>query len=42
MYFVPFAILVAALDPDFVTAHGLGPRTVALTWSASWAGTCCR
>ncbi|HUM16289.1 MAG TPA: formate/nitrite transporter family protein [Candidatus Nitrosotalea sp.] len=34
MYFVPFAILVAALDPDFVTAHGLGPRAVALTWSA--------
>jgi formate transporter len=34
MYFVPFAILVAAVDPDFVTAHGLGLQLVALTWSA--------
>lgn len=34
MYFVPFAIFVAALDPDFVTTRGLGPQAQALTWTA--------
>jgi len=34
MYFVPYAIFVAALDPDFVAARGLGPAAPALTWVA--------
>lgn len=34
MYFVPYAIFVAALDPDFVAIRGLGPATQALTWVA--------
>ena len=34
MYFVPYAIFVAALDPDFVASRGLGPVTQALTWVA--------
>jgi formate/nitrite transporter len=34
MYFVPFAIFVGALDPDFVVARGLGPQAQALTWAA--------
>jgi len=34
MYFVPFAIFVATLDPDFVTAQGLLPQAQALTWIA--------
>jgi formate/nitrite transporter len=34
MYFVPFAILVAALDPDFVTIQGLRSQAPALTWIA--------
>jgi formate transporter len=34
MYFVPFAIFVADLDPDFVTAQGLRPQAQALTWIA--------
>jgi formate/nitrite transporter len=34
MYFVPFAIFVAALDPDFVLAQGLGAEAQALTWLA--------
>ena len=34
MYFVPFAIFVATLDPDFITAQGLRPQAQALTWIA--------
>lgn len=34
MYFVPFAILVAGLDADFVATQGLGPEAQALTWAA--------
>jgi formate transporter len=34
MYFVPYAIFVAALDPGFVTARGLGPLAAPLTWIA--------
>jgi formate/nitrite transporter len=34
MYFVPYAIFVAAFDPDFVATRGLGPETQALTWAA--------
>ena len=32
MYFVPYAIFVAAFDPDFVATRGLGPQAQALTW----------
>ena len=31
MYFVPFALLVAWLDPSFVTAHGLQAHAATLT-----------
>jgi len=34
MYFVPYAIFVAAFDPDFVATGGLGPQAQALTWAA--------
>lgn len=34
MYFVPYAILVAAVDPDFVAGRGLGPQAHTLTWAA--------
>jgi formate transporter len=34
MYFVPYALFVAALDPDFVIARGLGSQAPALTWVA--------
>jgi formate transporter len=34
MYFVPYAMLVAAFDPDFVATRGLGPHAQALTWIA--------
>jgi formate transporter len=34
MYFVPYALLVAALDPGFVAAQGLGAATQALGWLA--------
>jgi formate transporter len=34
MYFVPYAIFVAAFDPDFVVTRGLGPQAQALTWVA--------
>jgi formate/nitrite transporter len=34
MYFVPYAIFVAAFDPDFVATRGLGPHAQALTWIA--------
>jgi formate/nitrite transporter len=34
VYFVPFAIFVADLDPDFVTAQGLHSQAQALTWMA--------
>ena len=34
MYFVPYAMFVAALDPDFVATRGLGPQAQALTWVA--------
>ena len=34
MYFVPYAILVAALDPGFVAAHGLMPESEAVGWAA--------
>jgi formate transporter len=37
-YFVPFAILVAGVDPGFVDAHGLGPRGAGLTWGAFAVG----
>jgi formate/nitrite transporter FocA (FNT family) len=30
MYFVPFGLLLAYLDPHFVAAHGVDSRT--LTW----------
>jgi formate/nitrite transporter len=33
MYFVPYAMFVAALDPDFVVGRGLGPQAQALTWA---------
>jgi len=32
MYFVPYAIFVAAFDPDFVVTRGLGSQAQALTW----------
>ena len=32
MYFVPYAMFVAAFDPDFVATRGLGPQAQALTW----------
>jgi formate transporter len=34
MYFVPYAIFVAALDPDFVAMRALGSQAQALTWIA--------
>ncbi len=34
MYFVPLRAFVAALDPGFVTARGLGPQAASLTWIA--------
>ena len=34
MYFVPYAMLVAAVDPAFVAGRGLGPQAQALTWAA--------
>jgi len=34
MYFVPYAIFVGAVDPDFVATRGLGPHAQALTWVA--------
>jgi formate/nitrite transporter len=34
MYFVPLAIFVSALDPDFVAAAGLGPQAQTVTWGA--------
>ena len=34
MYFVPYAMFVAVLDPDFVAGRGLGPQAQALTWVA--------
>jgi len=34
MYFVPLGLFIAALDPGFVAAHGLGPHAQALSWSA--------
>lgn len=34
MYFVPFGLLVAAVDPEFVAAHGLTGQAEALTWLA--------
>jgi formate transporter len=34
MYFVPYAIFLAAFDPDFVAIRGLGPQAPALTWVA--------
>ncbi len=34
MYFVPYAMLVAAFDPDFVATRGLGPQAQALAWVA--------
>jgi formate transporter len=34
MYFVPYALFVAAFDPDFVAGRGLGPQAQALTWAA--------
>jgi formate/nitrite transporter len=34
MYFVPYALLVAALDPAFVAARGLGAHAEALSWGA--------
>jgi len=34
MYFVPYAMFVAAFDPDFVATRGLGPQAQALTWIA--------
>lgn len=38
MYFVPFALLIGALDPGFVAAHGLAAQAAALTWSRFLAG----
>jgi formate transporter len=34
MYFVPFGLLVAAADPEFVAAQGLTGQADALTWVA--------
>ena len=34
MYFVPYAMFVAALDPEFIAARGLGHQAEALTWLA--------
>jgi formate/nitrite transporter len=34
MYFVPFGLLVAAADPEFVASHGLTGQADALTWLA--------
>jgi formate transporter len=34
MYFVPYAMLVAAFDPGFAAGHGLGAPAQALTWGA--------
>jgi formate/nitrite transporter len=34
MYFVPFGLLVIAVDPEFVAAHGLTGQAEALTWLA--------
>ena len=34
MYFVPYAMLVAAIDQEFIAAHGLDGRAGALTWGA--------
>ena len=34
MYFVPYAILVGAFDPDFVATRGIGAEAPALTWVA--------
>jgi formate/nitrite transporter len=34
MYFVPFGLLVGAVDPEFVAAHGLTGQADALTWLA--------
>ena len=34
MYFVPLGLFIAALDPGFIAAHGLGPHAQALSWSA--------
>jgi formate/nitrite transporter len=34
MYFVPYAMFVAALDPELVAARGLGLQADALTWGA--------
>jgi len=34
MYFVPLGLFIAALDPDFLAAHDLGPHAQALSWSA--------
>jgi formate transporter len=34
MYFVPYAILVAAFDPDFVATRGIVTEAPALTWVA--------
>ncbi|HEX4994146.1 MAG TPA: formate/nitrite transporter family protein [Methylomirabilota bacterium] len=33
MYFVPYAMFVAAFDPDFVTGRELGSQAQALTWA---------
>jgi formate/nitrite transporter len=34
MYFVPYVMLVAAVDPEFIAGHGLAGRAGALTWEA--------
>ena len=34
MYFVPFGLFVAALDPAFVATHGLEAQASVLSWSA--------
>ena len=34
MYFIPLGLFIAALDPGFVAAHGLGPHAQALSWAA--------
>jgi formate/nitrite transporter len=38
MYFIPFALFVAALDPGFVAAQGLAAEADALTWARFLAG----
>jgi formate/nitrite transporter FocA (FNT family) len=42
MYFVPYAMFVAAIDPDFVAGRGLGTRRRRSRGLPFSAATCCR